>query len=472
MKSISQLQKNTLIRPLLLTLYYVIGVWYLSEQYGVLPISGLSLLHGFYLIKRLFDTFGLSLPFKQLILSLMGLQLLISPFFDYYYFKNDVFGIMRVDEITYFSYVLPATIALHLGLNIFYPKSTNEIKLFKILPLQLALNNQLAWGLIISGHIFYLIGSIVNIPSSIAFIVVSLSFTRFIGFFYLWFSNSKHTKIAFIIIYIPFFISVVKSTIFIDLIVFVVLITAVYVMKNKTNKFKLTLFAIIGFFGLFVLQSVKYSYRTIVWDKNFSGNKGIVLGRMMLDQVVNFSSLDLKTVGSGVNIRLNQGWILTSVMENIPSKTPIANGEYIKKELIGLLLPRFLYSDKAVVGDHDKFKRFTGWALASNVAMNVGIMGDGYGNYGKTGGIVFCFIFGLALGYIFHLFYKIAGQYPTLPIWGILIFFYSMRAGNEFYIIANWIIKTGVIVFLYYTFIENNNKINKYITPKPKAALA
>lgn len=466
------MKKKSYISLLLTFVYYLLGALYLYEQYNVTIISGISLLYSFYLLKRLFDEFGRSLPFKYLILSLMGMQLIISPFFDYYYFENQVYGIMKIDEISYFSYALPCTIALHLGINLFYPKNTNEARLFQLLPIQLKTNNVLSWGLISVGYVFYMLSISINLPSSISFIVTVLAFMRFIGFFYLWFSGSQYTKLAFIIIFIPFVISVIKSTIFIDLIVFTVFITSVYVMKYQTPKWKLILIALIGFWGLFILQSVKYSYRIIVWNENFTGSSSQILADMMLNQINNLGSIDFKTVGAGVNVRLNQGWILTSIMTNIPNKNPIAEGKYIQKELLGLLLPRFLYPEKPVVGDREKFKYMTGWSLGTGVAMNVGIMGDGYGNYGKTGGIVFCFIFGLALGYIFHLFYKISNKYPTLPIWGILIFFYSMRAGNEFYIIANWIIKTGVIVFLYYTFIENNNKINKYITPKPKAALA
>lgn len=392
----------------------------------------------------------------------MGLQLIISPFFDYYYFENEVFGIMRVTEQTYFSYVLPATIALQIGILLLYPKKTHEDQLFHILPLNSKQNTQMGWGLIISGYFFYLLNLLIQIPTSLAFIFISLAFLRFIGFFYLWFAGAGYLKTAFVIVFLPFIISTINSTIFIDLMVFAIFFTSVYLMKNKISKWKIAGLAIIGFLGLFTLQSVKYSYRLVVWDENFEGSKIAVLSKLLVERIANFDKTNFKEIGAGVNIRLNQGWILTSVMENIPHKTPIAEGAYLKKELIGLLLPRFLYPDKPIVGDHAKFKYFSGWTLSASVAMNVGIIGDGYGNYGKTGGIIFCFVFGMALGYTFRLFYRMAERYPTLPIWGILIFFYSMRAGNEFYIIANWIIKTSVIVVAYYIIFERKNHIKYY----------
>ncbi|MEZ5039048.1 MAG: hypothetical protein R2828_04125 [Saprospiraceae bacterium] len=455
---------SNIFNYLLVAIYFVVGTQFLVQYYEVVPISAISLLYAFYLIKRLFDALGEKLPFKELILSLLGLQMLIAPYLEYYYFHNKVFGIMTVDENTYFSFVLTATLALHLGLNIFYPYNTYEKELFESLKIRSRFNIITGVSLIIIGYIFHLSSN--YIPTVLNFVVVSLAFMRFIGFFYLWIAGSKYSKFAFGVVFIPFMILIFRATIFIDLIVFSILITSIYVMKYKVVKWKIVLIAFLGFFSILVLQSVKYSYRNIVWSAEFEGNSGLILADMMYQQITNLNTLDLKTVGANINVRLNQGWILCGILENIPARTPFSQGSYVKKEVLGLLLPRFLYQDKPVVGDRTKFEQFVGYRLGQGVAMNVGIMGDGYGNYGWRGGILFCFIFGLALGYIFKLFYRFAKTYPTLPIWGILIFFYSMRAGNEFYIIGNWIIKTGILVFFYYFLIESNNRISKYLKPK------
>lgn len=456
-------KKSKVVGYLLLLIYFFAGIQILNQYFEVIPISGFSLLYAFYLIKILFDALGKRLPFKELILSLMGLQLLITPFLEYYYFQNEVFGIMRVDEELYFSYTLPATIAIHFGLNLFYPRNTYEKEIFELLKKREAFNTAIGISLIIVGYGFYMFQNAV--PSILSFVAVSLSFMRFIGFFYIWITGSKLSRIAFIVVFVPFLILIIRATIFIDLIVFAILITSVYVMKYQVVKWKIVVISILGFFSIFILQSVKYSYRSIVWSADFKGSSGAVLADMMYTQVLNINTLDFKTVGGHVNVRLNQGWILTGILENMPANKPFAEGSYIQREVLGLLLPRFLYPNKPVVGDRVKFEDFVGWKLGRGVAMNVGVMGDGYGNYGPQGGVLFCFIFGLSLGYIFKIFYGLAKTYPTLPIWGILIFFYSMRAGNEFYIIGNWIIKTSVLVFLYYFLFEKNNRIAKYFRP-------
>lgn len=445
---------------ILLCLYLLIGLQFLHQYHEVTYISGLSILYALYLIKKLFDALGQSLPFKELILSIMGLQMLIAPYLEYYYFHNEIFGVMKVDEFVYFSYALPATIAIHLGLNIFYPQNTHEIELFRYLKLKRTKNTALGIGLIIAGYSFYILSGI--IPNVLSFVVVSLGFMRFIGFFYIWISDSRWSGLAFIIVFIPFILSTIRATIFIDLIVFAILITSIYVMKYNVPKWKIIIISIFSLFSIFLLQSVKYSYRSVVWATDFQGNSTSVLGNMMLEQLLNISDLDFKTIGANVNVRVNQGWILTGILDHIPAQQPIVEGKYVKREVLGLFLPRFLYPKKPVVGDRNKFEELVGWKLGRGTAMNVGVLGDGYGNFGRIGGIFFCLSFGAFMGYIFRLFYSLAKKYPTLPIWGTLIFFYSMRAGNEFYIIGNWIIKTGSLVFVYYFLIERNNRITKY----------
>ena len=118
--------------------------------------------------------------------------------------------------------------------------------------------------------------------------------------------------------------------------------------------------------------------------------------------------------------------------------------------MIGIFLPRFLYKDKVVVGSYHKFKEFTGWELAEGTAMNLGIIGDLYLNFGKKYGIIMGLVFGLLLGFTSQKYiYSKLFTYPDLIFWSVLFYFMIMRAGNEFYIIMNWYFKTIVIVAIF-----------------------
>jgi hypothetical protein len=126
----------------------------------------------------------------------------------------------------------------------------------------------------------------------------------------------------------------------------------------------------------------------------------------------------------------------------------------LKQELIGIFLPRFIYKNKAVVGSHDKFNEFTGWELSEGTAMNLGILGDLYLNFGKKYGIIMGFVFGLLLGFLHHRYLIMLHVHPDLIFWSILFYFMLMRAGNEFYIIMNWYVKTMIIVAIFFYYVK------------------
>jgi hypothetical protein len=152
---------------------------------------------------------------------------------------------------------------------------------------------------------------------------------------------------------------------------------------------------------------------------------------------------------ASVNLRINQGWVMQLIMYNLPNKRPFLNGEVLEDELVGLLLPRFVLIDKATVQTSEKFEKFVGYKLGGyTIAM--GILGDGYGNFGIGGGIIFCFIVGLFYNLCLYIFYRISEGTPSVYLWGIFIFFYLIRAGDDFYIISNWIIKSSMMLALIY----------------------
>ena len=52
-------------------------------------------------------------------------------------------------------------------------------------------------------------------------------------------------------------------------------------------------------------------------------------------------------------VRINQGWIIAKVMDNVPSREPYANGETVKNAIIASIFPRFVDPDKAIAGGHE-----------------------------------------------------------------------------------------------------------------------
>lgn len=453
---ISRLNVRSLLEILVFGALFIV-FW---KSWGVELISSLSLVYAVFLIYLLVYSLGKRLPILELTMALFGVQLIISPILDYYVLDGVFLSTMKISEARYFGYMLPAILGIHLGFLICFKNHKNLNNLESSLIKRIFENRK---KYIKEGHLLIAIGLFCEIarhlpiPSAFAFIIFLLSMFKEIGVFYLWAAKDRFFPFWFCLVFGFVAYTAIKSTIFIDFMVWTIIIMSYYLRQVKINKVFLTILGFIAFSVLFVLQSVKYSYREIAWDENTDQEKGVtVLLKMMYDQVATMDANKFKMAGEAVNLRFNQGWIVSDVMQNIDKKGT-NEGAWFTKEFIGILLPRFLYPNKPQVGDHDKFEEFTGWRISRGISMNVGVVGDGYGNFGRYGGIVFCTIYGMFLGFSVNLIYKVSSKRSAvLFLWIPVIFFYIMRAGNDFYIIANWIVKAGVLIALYFSIVENS----------------
>jgi hypothetical protein len=443
----------------------------LVSQFTDIPFLSISgVIYTLVQLIHLMNSFGSKIPFKEFIVAIMAIQLLLAPYLEYHYFKFEIIGGMSVSENVFYNYALPCTILIQIGLEIFYPKRILGKELFEIFAKRPRAVEARGISLIVIGYLGYLIGEFTPGLIAFDFIFYLLSLCRFIGFLYLWFSGSKFTIFAFIFVIIPFTIEAINSTIFVELIVYSMILLAVYFMKHKTPRLIIYSIFTLGFALLLSIQSVKYSYRKEVSKKSFTGNRLFTLTGALLDQIKNIEELDLKKIGGSVNARINQGWILSDVLNHLGNRPEKISTKYFEREVKGILLPRFIYPEKPTVGDHTKFREYAGYRLSKRVAMTVGVMGDGYGNFGRIGGMIYCFGFGMLTGLFLRMWYKLSFTYPTLMLWGVLIFFYSMRAGDETYTIVNWIIKSSFLVFLYFLFFERKLTMSYFFRLNTKPA--
>ncbi len=423
-----------------------------------------------YTFIDLLKSVGKTVPIVELAVFFMVLQMLYTPAIEFYFYprfleSQEWISFMVTDEKTYFDFTLPATIFFVLGT--YLPYNRNNINIFIEQGMAKIQDNtakieKVGILLIILGVISTALKSLVNI-GGINFILLLFSFFKFIGLFYLIACKSRYQKIGIFVIMVPFILTTFVSSVFINLVIWTFFLGS-YLILNK--RYSMT-FKIVGVAGLIflgtIIQVTKHQYRKIVWE-----NKGKIentrletFGKLVADQV---NSIDQSTFILNFSVltqRLNQGFILSYILENIPNQRPFVNGQYFYRELLGIALPRFVYPDKPVVGDRKKFEYFAGWRLSNKTMMNVGIMGDGYGNFGPLGGIAFCFSFGLFVSLFYKRMILWSINRPTLLLWIPLIFFYVMRAGNEFYIIANWMVKVGILVLLYFLIFERRKLYSK-----------
>ena len=434
------------LKLLLKLLLLLAGAYWINSKYEVELLSAFSLLFGIFLFVQLLNSIGKVMPFFELTFGGFGIQLLIAPFLDYYYFKSEIFGIMLVDEHTYFSFVTYAILALYLGFHL-VPKKENEAQA----KLSFEKNNRIfeyiGERLIWIGYAFFLLSFFM--PN---FIVTTFAFIRFIGTIYLWFSKSEKRRFYMVLVWVPFVLLTIKGAVFINLIIWGALLYCLFMLTKKPNKLILTSLIIVSFFFIVILQTVKHQYREVAWDKKSTEEVSLI--DLMIKQSKNIDAETFKLMGAGLNLRVSQGWIISHGLHNLKPNQHQFETSYLQKELLGILLPRFLYPDKVAVGSHEKFDLFTGWHLADGVAMNLGIIGDAYFNFGLYKGIIACLILGLIFGLMHRYYLHKLIVYTDLLAWSLLFYFMIMRAGNEFYSIMNWYVKTGIITFLFFVYVR------------------
>jgi hypothetical protein len=410
----------------------------------------LSYIITFYLAARLVQQLGSKVPFADLVLVITAIQYLLSPALDYQYLgKYNPYFHMRIPQETYFSYVLYAFIGLWIGFSIPLGRKPRDIEFINALRKCPKMNAQIGVHLIVIGFAAYYANKFINFPAALNFTITLLALMRFIGVLFIWLSDHQNKKWIIGAVLLEFVLYTFSDAILIQLIIMAIFLYSYYTLVHKPKKIKIVLLSTVALVLLFFVQSIKKDYRDVIWKQNSQSDKIGIFSGLLFDKIENMDETSFLFTAASVNLRINQGWVMQLIMSYLPNKKPFLNGEVLEDEIIGLVLPRFILIDKAAVQTAEKFEKFVGYRIRGyTIAM--GVLGDGYGNFGVEGGIIFCFLVGLFYNFCIFIFYKLSQSIPSVYLWGILIFFYLIRAGDDFYIISNWIIKAAMLLALVY----------------------
>src|SRR2546421_1212722 len=124
----------------------------------------------FFFLKLIFEL-GKSFPFREITLFITALQYLRSPTLDYKYLGEYTFLKMSIRPEVYFAYVIPAFIALWVGMTLpIMRKRVDEAKLVSLVSDHPERNKKTGIILIGVGLLFTVLQNLLNF-SSIAFII-------------------------------------------------------------------------------------------------------------------------------------------------------------------------------------------------------------------------------------------------------------------------------------------------------------
>ena len=392
---------------------------------------------------RFISQLGKSLPILELMLFIAAAQWIIGPLIEYNTPSLHYKYFMYVDQQRYMSYVVPAfgafALAVLLGISSLKDSTIplDRLKHFK----------EYGITIFVIGVFFDLIGS--SLPAGLAFFAFIISNFKFAGAIILFFSDDQRLKPIFYASLVFLLFRAIQSTMFHDFILWTAFFYMFWALQFKPSRQKIVATLLIGALSLTTLQTMKYAYRQQVWN-GYSGSKielftGLVVDAILLD------GADQELLDGELNkVRLNQGWIISAIIDEMPQRTDFLKGETITDALSAAVLPRFLNPNKTKAGGQENFRRFTGLELGEGTSMGISIIGEAYGNYGKNGGVVFMGIWGLFLSVFWNMVFKKTATNIVLLAFLPLLFLQVIKAETELVVVLNHLIKATIVVYLFF----------------------
>lgn len=415
----------------------------------------------------LFYSFGFVIPVRYLAGSLMSLQMLVGPSFafmgldKFQYFKYQ----MQVPESDYFMYAIPATICFIIGLNMYSDLRGEFINREKVKD-YVKQNPSMLYIFIIGGFMTSVVSRFFS--SSFDLVFYLLGSFKFIGAFLLIIGGVRLKPVPIIIVFGSIILSSLGTAMFHDLLTWLIFLLSVLAIKYRPSV-AVKLGIGLGFLVLVVvIQQLKTAYREVT---QFQGKEGSVdaFGEVYEETNESGGFFDKASLSKS-NVRINQGFILTYVMKNIPAKVPYARGEELYKILEAAFLPRIIAPNKLQAGDNRLVTKYSGIQLKEGTSMSLGALADGYINFGVIGGSLFMLAFGGMFNFVLVRFGKIGKQYPLAILFTPLVFYFPIRPDTALQTSMGHLVKACFLLYGLWYLYKHHFRVRPRLNTKVTAS--
>jgi len=421
--------------------------------------ASIGLAFSLYIVIRFIDQLGKTFPLKELIVLLAALQWIIGAKISYGYEKIHYKYFMYVEEQLYMSLVVPSIILLYLGLvSIKTPNLKFDLERHFAKGKRRKGVEKIAKSLFSLGILGIGMNKFLSLPSlAFIFFMFSLLVYVSIGYFFYLYPNKK--TLIFTTALIVFFLQALAIGMFHNFFLMAIFLFGVYVNPNKSFIWK-SLVLLIAVLLVNGLQVIKQDYRSIIWEsKNLNQSKAEIFVELMQNQFITVDKqkesiyIDKREDASEevekVTTRINQGWIISKIMDYVPRKRDFLKGESVTSAITASVLPRFLFPDKTSANDAKKiFEKVTGLNLLEGTSLGLSLVGEFYANFGMYGAWFAMLIYGLFISFFLRIIIYFSNDSPFLVLWFVLIFFQVIKAETYLIKILNHLIKASMFVFV------------------------
>lgn len=399
-----------------------------------------------YIGYLFFQRIGNTLPILEFMLFIAGMQWILGPLIEYNTPFEHYKYYMYVPQDEYMGLVVPSFLLF----SIILLKAAKSYPLS--IPENLNFETLTPYALIFLGIGFAAQFTGRFLPGALAFFMVILSNFKFIGAIILFFSPERKYRRLFYGALILLIFTSLQSGFFHDLILWSVFFFMYWAFRVKPSMWMKVGIMIIGFFSITVIQSVKMEYRAAL-SAGYDGNVATLFMNTLFTQYESGYYLDDEQT-QGMNVRLNQGWIISAVMHHVPKNEAFARGESIREAVYAAALPRFLNPDKKVAGGRENFRKYTGLMIGDNTSMGISIIGEFYANYGRYA-ILAMGVWGLFLMQVWKWLLRQQLNSPFVLFFLPLLFLQVVKAETELLVVLNHLIKSIIVIFGFFYFTKH-----------------
>ena len=418
----------------------------------------------YFLLCFLIDL-GSKIVILDLTLIMAALTCLVMPvvFYHEYTRANELARLwvkfMPIPSDDYFSFAVPAVLALWAGIKL--PLGRSELnkhpeRYLERVKIYLSSRPRLGFQLMAVGFISGMLN--VLAPANLRQVFYLAAHLTHVGVFYILYSPNKHKRLAVWAVVLLVVGQSIVTGMFGEL-VFMLACSLVLILLGKKIPFSRKLsVALIGLFLIMILNSIKKDYRQRTW-KEEGGGDPIYFAQLLGDRIADPSLLLSSNALFQSAVRMNQGWLVAMTMYRVPDKLPFAYGETIWTSAAAAVVPRLFWPDKPETGGKANLKRFWGFDLVG-FSTNIGIMGEAYANFDRTGGIIYMFFYGLFFNFMLWSLLKRSERIPSLVLWIPFLFFNAIPVETDLLSTMGALVKalifTWIVFFVFKKFFHIN----------------
>jgi len=410
------------------------------------------------LIIQVLDRLGKGVVLREIVALHMTFTCLAMPVVGYAVFNRSnhlakiFIKYMHVPDYVYFGYALPAVAGFVLFLcwpiggkgyddgGVFLKQAIDRAKGV------LGKSHKLGIYLLIGGTLMFWVAKV--LPEAVRFAFLLFFFASFAAFLYIFYQPELRGRRYYLYGFGAFIVlTAVGNGMFTVVAYMSLTIFSFFFLGKRSSMFKKLLLFFVGVFILLLIQSVKPTYRILIWNGTYEGNKGVLLLRLMADKLSdpNWASTDAFFPEF---TRANQGFNVSLVMHRFPENIPFDNGSKLLVNIASSLVPRVFWPNKPEAGGRVNMAYYAGLTIVG-WSTNVGPLGEAYASFGPRGGVIFMILLGVFIRYAYSRLFKLSAKIPLLLFWLPVMFYQTTYAGETDTLqILNSILKSALFIWL------------------------